>query len=176
MAVKVVSMSFLEPAQLSDLRNEVLMLKHAAHPRAVNLRAYYESPGDRAWIVTDMMSGGEVFDRLVSKGGYTEGDALKVAGAVVELLAHIHAECIAHRDLKLENLMLRTPGDDSSLVVADFGLAAHSSNTDASETGCGTPHYVSPEMVLGKPPFHAAGDMRAVGARSQTFALPSRDA
>eukprot|EP00951_Prasinocladus_malaysianus_P021890 scaffold181908_cov26-Prasinocladus_malaysianus.AAC.1 len=56
-------------------------------------------------------------------GSYTEADARTVMAALMDAISYMHEMGITHRDLKLENCVLATPGDLSSVVIVDFGLA-----------------------------------------------------
>ena len=75
-----------------------------------------------------------------------------IARQLLDALAYMHLNNVTHRDLKLENLLLARPNDISSVVIADFGLARNAKTArQVFQTQCGTPSYVAPEILLGKP-------------------------
>ena len=75
----------------------------------------------------------------------------------------MHLNNVTHRDLKLENLLLARPNDISSVVIADFGLARNAKTArQVFQTQCGTPSYVAPEILLGKP-YTPAVDVWSMG-------------
>ncbi|CAF1493847.1 unnamed protein product, partial [Adineta ricciae] len=116
-------------------------------------------------IVMEYMEGGELFSRITSrsKSGYTERDAARIIAMIVQAVAHLHCMDIAHRDLKLENLLFATKEDDSILKLSDFGFAKEGNNEDLPyKTPCFTPYYVAPE-VISKMRYDKACDIWSMG-------------
>jgi calcium/calmodulin-dependent protein kinase I len=111
----------------------------------------YETFDENAeiYIVTELVEGGELFDRIVSKTSYTEKEARDLIRLLLDTLAYMHANGIVHRDLKPENLLLCSESDDSDIKIADFGFAKRITDLTAKETACGTPGYVAPEILRG---------------------------
>ena len=73
---------------------------------------------------------------------------LSYTTSVAVLLPRLTRRGVAHRDLKLENLLLAAPGDISAIKIADFGLAKKATRADGVlDTICGTPQYVAPEVI-----------------------------
>ena len=66
------------------------------HPHIVRLHAFYED-GEAYYIVTELMTGGELFDRIVSRSHYSEREARDVVRTVAEAVAYMHAKGIVHR-------------------------------------------------------------------------------
>ncbi|KAL1918409.1 uncharacterized protein VTP21DRAFT_3069 [Calcarisporiella thermophila] len=135
------------------LNTELDVLKRVRHQYIVSLRDLFETK-DGVFIVQDLASGGELFQRLMEKGSYTEKDASKLVKQVLEGIAYLHDMEIVHRDLKPENLLFRNQSEDSDLLITDFGLSKIINN-NILFTACGTPQYVAPEVLLqtghGKP-------------------------
>ncbi|KAK4699877.1 PHO85 cyclin-5, partial [Phenoliferia sp. Uapishka_3] len=98
------------------------------------------------YLVTDLCSGGELFDRICAKGSYYERDAAKLVQVVVSAVAYLHNAGIVHRDLKPENLLFRSKDEDADLLIADFGLSKmiDEHTYSALTTTCGTPGYMAP--------------------------------
>ena len=94
-------------------------------------------------------AGGELLEAVAKKGSYSEADARGCFAQLLAGVSYLHAHGIAHRDLKLENLLLETPGDITHIRIVDFGLAKGHVEQSYLEmdTICGTPHYVAPEVI-----------------------------
>lgn len=114
------------------------------------------------FIITEYCAGGEL---CVSDCPF---DEIQVAGLMVQLveaLAAMNANHIAHRDLKPQNLMLKRPGDLSSLVVIDFGVARSFRQSERLRTHVGTPEFAGPEVFHQGPfGYDEACDVWSLGA------------
>jgi hypothetical protein len=139
-----------------DIANEIDILKALDHPAVLHLHAHYVSEhGDKVYLVTELLEGGELLDALLDRGNYTEADAGAIIRPVLEGLAYLHGRGVTHRDLKLENLLLADAADLSSVRIADFGLAKaafSAAGGDRPGVGaiCGTPSYLAPEIIAGQ--------------------------
>lgn len=106
---------------------------------------------DKYYIVTQLATGGELFDRICEKGRFTEKDASQTIRQVLEAVDYLHQNDVVHRDLKPENLLYLTKAEDSSLVLADFGIAKHLDTPDGVlKTMAGSFGYAAPEVMLKK--------------------------
>merc|ERR1719181_726958 len=114
-------------------------------------------------LVMELVTGGELFDRIVARGNYTEKDAASLMATLCDALAYLHEQAIVHRDLKPENLLYSSPDDDAIIKVADFGLARMVSGKDMMKTACGTPGYVAPEVLKNQGYDSGAVDIWSVG-------------
>merc|ERR1719181_2095859 len=114
-------------------------------------------------LVMELVTGGELFDRIVARGNYTEKDAASLMATLCDALAYLHEQAIVHRDLKPENLLYDSPAEDADIKVADFGLARVVSGKDMMKTACGTPGYVAPEILKNKGYDSGAVDLWSVG-------------
>uniref|UniRef100_A0A8C5RPC1 Calcium/calmodulin dependent protein kinase IG n=1 Tax=Laticauda laticaudata TaxID=8630 RepID=A0A8C5RPC1_LATLA len=130
------------------------------HDNIVTLEDIYEST-THYYLVMQLVSGGELFDRILERGVYTEKDASIVIQQVLEAVHYLHENGIVHRDLKPENLLYLTPEEDSKIMITDFGLSKMEQNGIMS-TACGTPGYVAPE-VLQQKPYSKAVDCWSIG-------------
>jgi calcium/calmodulin-dependent protein kinase I len=102
-------------------------------------------------MVMELMTGGELFDRIVERGKYSEAQAVGVVRKITDALAYCHARGVVHRDLKPENLLYTDATDAAEIKVADFGLAKMIQESGFMSTACGTPGYVAPEVLESKP-------------------------
>ena len=87
------------------------MLRRLNHPNIIALYEVYES-GKYIHLVLPYLEGGELFERIKSKGLYKESDAVPVMYQFLSALAYLHEQRIVHRDLKPENLILESKHDD----------------------------------------------------------------
>lgn len=130
--------------------DELKLLQRLNHPHIVAFRDWFESR-DKYYIVTQLATGGELFDRICEYGKFTEKDASKIIREVLDAVTYLHANNIVHRDLKPENLLYLTPDSDSSLVLADFGIAKMLDSGDSMlNTMAGSFGYAAPEVMLKK--------------------------
>ncbi|XP_077793231.1 calcium/calmodulin-dependent protein kinase type 1G isoform X2 [Macaca mulatta] len=144
----------------SSLENEIAVLKKIKHENIVTLEDIYEST-THYYLVMQLVSGGELFDRILERGVYTEKDASLVIQQVLSAVKYLHENGIVHRDLKPENLLYLTPEENSKIMITDFGLSKMEQNGVMS-TACGTPGYVAPE-VLAQKPYSKAVDCWSIG-------------
>jgi len=120
-------------------------------------------------LVLDLLEGGELFDRIIEQGHFTERNASQCFGQLVEALDYLHQKQIAHRDLKPENLLFTSKCKNKEVYVKeewnmkliDFGLAG-SCKYELLKTPCGTPNYVAPE-ILRKEKYGVSVDMWSAG-------------
>ncbi|KAM5181079.1 calcium/calmodulin-dependent protein kinase type 1G [Mantella aurantiaca] len=143
-----------------SLENEIAVLKKIKHDNIVTLEDIYES-SSHFYLVMQLVSGGELFDRILERGVYTEKDASNVIRQVMSAVQYLHDNGIVHRDLKPENLLYLTPDENSKIMITDFGLSKME-ETGIMSTACGTPGYVAPE-VLAQKPYSKAVDCWSIG-------------
>ncbi|KAM4625230.1 calcium/calmodulin-dependent protein kinase type 1D-like [Polymixia lowei] len=144
----------------SNLENEINVLRRIKHENVVGLEDFYESR-THYYLVMQLVSGGELFDRILDKGVYTEKDASTVIRQVLQAVSYLHENSIVHRDLKPENLLYYNTDENAKIMISDFGLSKMSDHGVMS-TACGTPGYVAPE-VLAQKPYSKAVDCWSIG-------------
>ncbi|XP_075868251.1 calcium/calmodulin-dependent protein kinase type 1D [Nelusetta ayraudi] len=159
-AVKCIPKKALKGKE-SSIENEIAVLRKIKHENIVALEDIYESP-DHLYLIMQLVSGGELFDRIVEKGFYTEKDASTLIRQVLDAVNYLHKMGIVHRDLKPENLLYFNPQDESKIMISDFGLSKMEGCGDVMSTACGTPGYVAPE-VLAQKPYSKAVDCWSIG-------------
>ena len=152
-AVKVINKKKLEPGDEEMLALEVEVLREISHPNVIHLYKVYDTKY-KMYMVLELVTGGELLERLMNLGAYSEQDACDLFAKVMHAVSHLHSHGIAHRDLKPENLLLANPGDPASIKIADFGFAKIVSKLPQTAEGkhlmmtsCGTPEYVAPEVL-----------------------------
>ncbi|KAK9408362.1 calcium/calmodulin-dependent protein kinase type IV [Crotalus adamanteus] len=139
---------FEEKVDKKIVRTEIGVLLRLSHPNIIKLKEIYETPTEIS-LVLELVTGGELFDRIVEKGYYSERDAADAVKQILEAVAYLHANGIVHRDLKPENLLYATPAPDAPLKIADFGLSKIVADHVTMKTVCGTPGYCAPEILRG---------------------------
>jgi eukaryotic-like serine/threonine-protein kinase len=115
---------------------------------------------DHAWLVMEYFALGDLRRRM--RSGVSPREALRLAVAIAQALAAVHAAGVLHRDLKPGNVMLR---EDASIALIDFGLSKDAALAlDVTDTGMifGTPHYMSPEQGHAEP-LDARSDLYSLG-------------
>ncbi|XP_065119018.2 serine/threonine-protein kinase H1 [Paramisgurnus dabryanus] len=154
---------------------ELGVLRRVNHANVIHLVEVFET-AHRVYLVLELATGGELLERVVARGSFRERDATRALMMVANGLCYLHTLGVIHRDLKPENLLYYHPGQDSRLIITDFGLAcwdnqspAKRSDSSCNETKdwalrtlCGTPEYLAPEMVAGRP-YNSAVDLWALG-------------
>lgn len=159
-AVKIIDKKNVQQ-DLHRLAIEMEVLQTVKHPNIIELKEVFETD-KMLYIVTEMVTGGELFDRIVGKGSYSERDAASLIRKLTEALAYLHDLGIAHRDLKPENLLLKSNDEDTEIKLADFGLSKIMGQDAMMQTACGTPGYVAPEILQAKG-YGIEVDMWSVG-------------
>jgi calcium/calmodulin-dependent protein kinase I len=128
------------------LTNEVEILLRIDHPNVIKLLDLFDTQ-DTLYLVMELATGGELFDRIVERESYSEADAREVMWQLLNAIEYIHSQDIVHRDLKPENLLLEREETDTKIKLTDFGLSKIFDNEFMLITACGTPGYVAPEIL-----------------------------
>jgi calcium/calmodulin-dependent protein kinase I len=160
-AIKCISKASLSAEDEEALRVEVEILEQVDHPNIVKLKEIFDCPRT-FYMAMEMMTGGELFGRIVEKEKYTEGEARSVVKRLTLALKYCHERGIVHRDLKPENLLYADTTDEAEIKIADFGLAKLLNADAMMHTACGTPGYVAPEILEGTA-YDKAVDMWSMG-------------
>jgi len=160
-AIKIVTKAKLTVEDDNALKDEISILKEFNHPHIIRLYDVFDE-SQYYYLVTEKMSGGELFDRIVQKSYYNEKEARDVCKILFEAIRYCHSHKVAHRDLKPENLLLHSEHNDSEIKIADFGFAKKCNNPKSLVTQCGTPGYVAPEILEGTP-YDTKADLWSLG-------------
>eukprot|EP00752_Nemacystus_decipiens_P008887 g7932.t1 len=163
-AIKTIKKS--KVSRIESLRREIEILRCVDHPCIIKLYDVYED--DRfIHLVTELCTGGELFDRIIQKteseeGHYSEKDAKVVVASILSGIEYCHNEHnICHRDLKPENFLFKRPDSDTEIKIIDFGLSRFEDMQSAMTTRVGTPYYIAPEVLSRK--YDKACDLWSIG-------------
>lgn len=128
-----------------DILKEIDIFVSLDHPNIVYLKeAFIER--NRVFAIMEHLSGGELLECIADKGHYTEDDARVIFKQLISGVDYLHSKGIAHRDLKLGNLLLAEKGNIETIKISDFGSSKKYSQSSLS-TVCGTPRYIAPEII-----------------------------
>ncbi|CCF60601.1 hypothetical protein KAFR_0K02450 [Kazachstania africana CBS 2517] len=173
---QTVAVKIFHPQQNDDqkkskqFREETNILMRIHHPNIVNLLDSFVEPISKQqtqkYLVLEKIDNGELFDRIVKKTCLRQDETKAIFTQILHGLKYLHGQNIIHRDIKPENILLnitkRTspdqkqlgPWDDDEIDVqvkiADFGLAKFTGEMQFTNTLCGTPSYVAPEVLIKK--------------------------
>ncbi|CAA2989700.1 calcium-dependent kinase 10-like [Olea europaea subsp. europaea] len=148
LACKSISKKKLRTAvDIEDVRREVaIMSSLPEHPNIVKLRATYED-NETVHLVMELCEGGELFDRIVARGHYSERAAAGIARTIAEVVRMCHQNGVIHRDLKPENFLFANKKENSALKAIDFGLSVFFKPGERFSEIVGSPYYMAPEVL-----------------------------
>ncbi|KAH9651742.1 calcium-dependent protein kinase 9 [Citrus sinensis] len=137
----------VKDVEKDDVRREIEIMRHlSGQPNIVQFKAAYEDD-QFVHIVMELCAGGELFDRIVARGHYSERAAASVFRVIMNVVNVCHSKGVMHRDLKPENFLFTT-GDENAVVKAtDFGLSAFIEEGKAYREIVGSPYYIAPEVL-----------------------------
>ena len=150
-ALKIINKSTLSGTEIPNYERELQILSRAKHPSIVTLYEVFHTR-NKVYLVLELATGGDLYDRLSSNGHFSEPLAKTTVSMITSGLSYLHQLGITHRDLKLENLLYKYPGDESQIVISDFGLGHINEERDKHVgmwTTCGSAEYLAPEMLDG---------------------------
>ncbi|GAX11735.1 hypothetical protein FisN_7Lh115 [Fistulifera solaris] len=161
-AVKIIARKGLDPKEDETVLNEVsMMLSLKGNKYVVQLHDFIEEK-DAFYLVMENMTGGDVFDRIILMNRYTEKDARDLVVVLLKAVSSMHEIGIAHRDIKPQNLLLKSPQSNADVKVGDFGFARRVHTPESLSTRFGTPSYVAPE-ILKNIPHDTRVDLWSIG-------------
>ncbi|ONM37113.1 calcium-dependent protein kinase 2 [Zea mays] len=132
---------------VEDVRREVQIMYHlAGQPNIVELKGAYEDK-QSVHLVMELCAGGELFDRIIAKGKYTERAAASLLRTIVEIVHTCHSMGVIHRDLKPENFLLLSKDDNAPLKATDFGLSVFFKQGEVFKDIVGSAYYIAPEVL-----------------------------
>ncbi|XP_034035155.1 calcium/calmodulin-dependent protein kinase type IV isoform X2 [Thalassophryne amazonica] len=131
------------------VRTEIGVLLRLSHPNIIQLKEIFETDTDIA-LVLELVTGGELFDRIVERGYYSERDAAHVIKQILEAVAYLHENGVVHRDLKPENLLYADLSLDAPLKIAPEILRGNAYGPEVDMWSVGVILYI---LLCGFEPF-----------------------
>ncbi|XP_064618129.1 ribosomal protein S6 kinase alpha-3-like isoform X2 [Liolophura sinensis] len=153
-----------------DPQEEVeILLRFGQHKNIITLRDVYDN-GNKVYMVTELMKGGELLDKILRQRFFSEREASAVLRIVAETVDYLHKNGVVHRDLKPSNILYAdNSGSPESLRICDFGFAKQlRAENGLLMTPCYTANFVAPE-VLKRQGYDAACDIWSLGVLLYTM-------
>jgi len=159
-AIKIYDKRHISVFDKGCINTEVEILKTLKHPNVINIKEAYNGP-KRLYIVMEFMGGGELLGLIQKRKVFPEKEACKIFHQIVSALSYLHSIGIVHRDIKPDNLLLTTQGEDAVVKIADFGFAKRIGD-GFLHTPCGSPVYTAPEIIR-EEAYNKSVDMWSLG-------------
>ncbi|KAK3039701.1 hypothetical protein RJ639_027042 [Escallonia herrerae] len=130
-----------------DIKREIQIMQHlSGQPNIVEFKGSYEDR-QSVHLVMELCAGGELFDRIIAQGHYSERAAATICRQIVRVVHVCHFMGVVHRDLKPENFLLSSKGEGAMLKATDFGLSVYIEEGKVYRDIVGSAYYVAPEVL-----------------------------
>ncbi|CAA3028828.1 Hypothetical predicted protein [Olea europaea subsp. europaea] len=130
-----------------DMKREVHIMQHlSGQPNIVEFKGAYEDK-QSVHVLMELCAGGELFDRIIAHGHYSERAAAGLCRQIVNVVQHCHFMGVVHRDLKPENFLLASKDEKAMLKAIDFGLSVFIEEGKVYHDVVGSAYYVAPEVL-----------------------------
>ncbi|CAJ1085057.1 NUAK family SNF1-like kinase 1 [Xyrichtys novacula] len=152
-SLRMVAIKSIRKERITDqldrvhIQREIEITSSLRHPNIIRFHEVFESR-DKIVIVMEYARRGELYDYIQERRRLPETEARGIFRQITSAVHYCHKNGIAHRDLKLENILL---DQDLNVKLADFGLSNHFQKGNLLQTYCGSPLYAAPEIVKGLP-------------------------
>ena len=142
-AIKIINKKLMKIKMKKSKFKEIDITKKFNHINVIYVYKVIDTP-ENYYIVMEYCKNGELFEYISKKERLDEDEASSFFYQIINGVEYIHSKGIAHRDLKLENLLLT---EDNIIKIIDFGLSHEFNGKDLLKTKCGSPSYASPELI-----------------------------
>ncbi|XP_075818533.1 sperm motility kinase 2B-like [Microtus pennsylvanicus] len=159
--VSYVAVKILENVKGDSARNnnEVDIMRSLVHPHIIRFLQEVQTR-DMTYVIMDYASKGNLLHQIRKAGGLQECEVRSLFGQVVQAVKYCHDNCIVHRDIKANNILIDASGNAK---LCDFGLAVRVVPGKKLKTFCGTLPYCAPELLKAKPYDGYASDVWNLG-------------
>ncbi|XP_071766315.1 ribosomal protein S6 kinase alpha-1 isoform X2 [Centroberyx gerrardi] len=142
-AVKMIDKTSTDPSEEIEI-----LLRYGQHPNIITLKDVYDN-GKQVYLVTELMRGGELLDRILKQKSFSEREASAVLHTITKTVEYLHSQGVVHRDLKPSNILyVDESGNPESIRICDFGFAKQlRANNGLLMTPCYTANFVAPEVL-----------------------------
>ena len=136
---------------VTGLRNELSILEVVDHPNIIKYHQVYEDE-KFLHVCMEYCSGGDLFDRIINKGTFSEAEACDLIYKVLLATNHLHTHQICHRNLKPENLLFENKSPHAEIKIADFNFSnkfgeESEENPNQLDSAPATSYYIAPEVI-----------------------------
>ncbi|XP_078067438.1 ribosomal protein S6 kinase alpha-6 isoform X1 [Mustelus asterias] len=163
-AVKIIDKSKRDPSEEIEI-----LMRYGQHPNIITLKDVYDD-GRYVYLVTELLKGGELLDRLLRQKYFSEREASAVLFTITKTVEYLHCQGVVHRDLKPSNILyMNESGDPESIRICDFGFAKQLRGENGLlMTPCYTANFVAPEVLM-RQGYDAACDIWSLGVLLYTM-------
>uniref|UniRef100_A0A4W3I034 Ribosomal protein S6 kinase n=1 Tax=Callorhinchus milii TaxID=7868 RepID=A0A4W3I034_CALMI len=163
-AVKIIDKSKRDPSEETEI-----LMRYGQHPNIITLKDVYDD-GRYVYLVTELLKGGELLDRILRQKYFSEREASAVLFTITKTVDYLHCQGVVHRDLKPSNILyMNESGDPESIRICDFGFAKQLRGENGLlMTPCYTANFVAPEVLM-RQGYDAACDIWSLGVLLYTM-------
>ena len=148
-AMKIINKSAsCSPEDDKEIFNEINILRTLDHPNILKIFEFYSNKESYS-IVTELCSGGELFQEIVDKGPFNENYSAYVMFQILSAINYCHNMKIVHRDLKPENILIvdRDKNNFPRIKICDFGTSKMFEKGAIQRKLVGSSYYIAPEVL-----------------------------
>ncbi|XP_023689926.1 ribosomal protein S6 kinase alpha-6 isoform X2 [Paramormyrops kingsleyae] len=163
-AVKIIDKSKRDPSEEIEI-----LMRYGQHPNIITLKDAYDE-GRFVYLVTELMKGGELLDKILRQKYFSEREASAVLYIITKTVDYLHRQGVVHRDLKPSNILyMDDSGNPDSIRICDFGFAKQlRGESGLLLTPCYTANFVAPEVLM-RQGYDAACDIWSLGVLLYTM-------
>uniref|UniRef100_A0A8C6YG29 non-specific serine/threonine protein kinase n=1 Tax=Naja naja TaxID=35670 RepID=A0A8C6YG29_NAJNA len=163
-AVKIIDKSKRDPSEEIEI-----LMRYGQHPNIITLKDVYDD-GKYIYLVTELMKGGELLDRILRQKYFSEREASAVLYTIAKTVDYLHCQGVVHRDLKPSNILYMDDSNNAdSIRICDFGFAKQLRGENGLLlTPCYTANFVAPEVLM-RQGYDAACDIWSLGVLLYTM-------
>jgi calcium-dependent protein kinase len=143
---KAIKKDSLSSFESEDIFSEIRTLAQIDHPNIVKIICYYIA-SDHIMIVSEYISGGELFDRIVQNKVFNEYDAARYIEEILYAVSYLHKMKIVHRDIKPENILFESKDENARVKLIDFGNSRKIDLNEKLKNPLGSLFYIAPEVL-----------------------------
>ena len=150
-----------EQQLINQINKEISIMYNINHPYSIKLYNHFED-NDKLYLIMEPASNGNLYSFIENNKNQkikSNETIKKIIIQTIEIIKYLHSKDIIYRDIKPENILL---DKDNNIKLCDYGWASYLTKDQFCKVYCGTPEYVSPEMVK-KYPYNEKVDIWGIG-------------